>query len=55
MIRWCTVPEIWCTTDKWTNRWADRKSDIEVGAPPKNKFHILNLRHDNNIYIAMIS
>ena len=24
MIRWCTVPEIWCMTDRWT----DRKSDI---------------------------
>ena len=24
MIRWCMVPEIWCTTDKWTNG----KSDI---------------------------
>ena len=19
MIRWCTVPEIWCTTDRWTD------------------------------------
>ena len=32
MIRWCTVPEIWCATDRWANRWRDRwmngKSDI---------------------------
>ena len=20
MIRWCTVPEIWCTTDRWTEK-----------------------------------
>ena len=23
MIRWYTVPEIWCTTDRWTNGWTD--------------------------------
>ena len=28
-----TVPEICCTTEGWT----DRKSDIGVDAPPKNK------------------
>ena len=33
MIRWCTVPEIWCVTDGWTDGW---KKDTEVGAPPKN-------------------
>ena len=32
MIRWHTVPEIWCTTDERT----DRKWHIEVGVPPKN-------------------
>ena len=26
MIRWCMVPEIWCATDRWTDR--DGKSDI---------------------------
>ena len=35
MIRWCTVPEIWCVTDgrRQTTRW--KKWHIEVGAPPK--------------------
>ena len=32
MTRWCTVLEIWCATDRWTegeaDRWTDRKSDI---------------------------
>ena len=27
MIRWFTVPEIWCTTDAQTDRQTDRKSD----------------------------
>ena len=41
MIRWCTIPEIWCTTDGWTDRWTNgwKKWHIEVGALPKsNKF-----------------
>ena len=29
MIRWCTVPEIWCVT----NRWMDGKSDIQRWVP----------------------
>ena len=28
MIRWCTVPEKWCTTDRQTDKRMDRKSDI---------------------------
>ena len=28
MIRWCTVPEIWCMTDRQTDKRMDRKSDI---------------------------
>ena len=37
------VPEIWCTTDGWTDRWADGQTDrqkekvTQVGAPPKNR------------------
>ena len=34
MIRWCTIPEIWCTTDGWPD--AQEKWHVEVGAPPKN-------------------
>ena len=42
MIRWCTVPEIWCATgvkkdgqmDEQTGGW--EKWHIVVGAPPKN-------------------
>ena len=43
MIRWCMVPEIWCATARWTDRWMDRqkKCHIEVGAPPKKVFHLL--------------
>ena len=37
LIRWCMVPEIWCTTDgqsdRWTGRW--KKWHIEAGVPPK--------------------
>ena len=28
MIRWCTIPEIWCTTDRKMDRQTDGKSDI---------------------------
>ena len=35
MIRWCTVPEIWCTTD------GQKKWHIEVGAPPKKNANSL--------------
>ena len=31
-IKWCMVPEIWWTTDGWT----DGKSDREVGPPTEN-------------------
>ena len=34
MIRWCTIPEIWCMMDRWTDGW--KKWHREVGAPPKN-------------------
>ena len=35
MIRWCTVPEIWCAIDRQTDGW--KKWHKEVGAPPKNQ------------------
>ena len=44
MIRWWTVPEIWCAMDRQTDRQTDRSTDgwtdrkkwhIELGAPPK--------------------
>ena len=39
IIRWCTVPEIWCVMDGQTEGQTDKqkKWHIEVGAPPKNK------------------
>ena len=37
MVRWHTIPEIWCATGRWTDRW--KKWHIEVGAPPKNTHH----------------
>ena len=27
MIRWCTVPEIWCATDGWTDRQAEEQME----------------------------
>ena len=35
MIRWCTVPEIWCTTDGQIDE--RKKWHIEVDAPPRKK------------------
>ena len=41
MIRWCTIPEIWCATygqtDGRTDGW--KKWHIEVDGPPKNVTH----------------
>ena len=34
MTRWCTVPEICCAMEGWTDGW--KKWHTEVGAPPKN-------------------
>ena len=28
MIRWCTVPEIWCVMNEWTDGRTDGKSEI---------------------------
>ena len=33
MVRYCTVPEIWCAMDRQTDGW--KKWHIEVGVPPK--------------------
>ena len=43
MIIWCTIPEIWCATD----RQMDEKSDIEVGAPPKNCSNVVSSKYLN--------
>ena len=29
MITCCTVPEIYCTKDRWTGRWTAGKNDIQ--------------------------
>ena len=48
MIRWCTVPEIWCATDGQTDGRTSGRTDgrkkwhIEVGAPPENNKAPLN-------------
>ena len=36
MIRWCTVPEIWCATDRRTEGRMDGKSDIQRWVPHLN-------------------
>ena len=43
MIIWCTVPEIWCVKD----RGMDEKSDIEVGALPKNCSNVVSSKYLN--------
>ena len=37
----CTVPEIWCATD----RRIDEKSDIGVGAQPKNCSNVVSSKY----------
>ena len=38
MIRWCTVPEIWCATGGWTDRHTGRrKSHIQRWVPHLTK------------------
>ena len=39
MIRWCTVPEIWCAADVLTDGRTDGRTEkviYRVGCPPKN-------------------
>ena len=39
MIRWCTVPEIWCTADVLTDGRTDGRTEKVIyrgGCPPKN-------------------
>ena len=43
MIRWCTIPEIWCATDGWPD--AQEKWYIGVGAQPKNNLKEIYLRN----------
>ena len=35
MIGWCTVPEIWCATDRRTDGSTDRKNDIYRWLPKR--------------------
>ena len=41
MNRWCTVPEIWCATDKQTEGRMDKKTDTQSWVP-----HLKYLRTD---------
>ena len=45
MIRWCTVPEIWCATDGQTD--GRKKWHKEMGAPPKNNVKIVESKFKN--------
>ena len=29
MIRWCTIPEIWCVMDRWTDGQTERQTKNE--------------------------
>ena len=44
MIRWCTVPEIWCGMDGRMDRRMDRwkKWHKEMSAPPNKEFSLTN-------------
>ena len=55
MITCCTVPEIWCAIDGWTDRRTDRRKKwhVEVGVPPKKVMNsyqekLLNYRQKDN-------
>ena len=55
MITCCTVPEIWCAIDGWTDRRTDgrKKWHVEVGVPPKKVMNsyqekLLNYRQKDN-------
>ena len=54
MIKWCTVLEIWCTTDGRRAGW--KKWHIEMGAPPKKKpgdiiiLHMFTINYDQMMY-----
>ena len=39
IIRWCTVLEVWCATNGWTDGQTYKMWHIEVGAQPPNCFH----------------
>ena len=42
MIRWCTVPEIWCATDEQTVGWMGEQTEkvkYRGGCPPKKRFN----------------
>ena len=52
MITWCTVPEIWCARNRWTDGRLDGRTGWkkwhieEVSAPPKNyckRYTLLNV------------
>ena len=52
IIQWCMVPEIWCVTDKWT----DRKSDIiEVGTPPQNHKYRANFYNCSVLFVKTVT
>ena len=56
MIRWCTVPEIWCPTHGRTDGRTDgrKKWLVEVGAPPKiqNEYHADSRSYSNKRYFT---
>ena len=56
MIRWCTVPEIWCATDGQADRWwyiqvTYAKWHIQVGASPNKKYQFNNILTKNAVII----
>ena len=57
MIRRCTVPEICCATDGWTDVW--KRWHIEVGVPPKNehlkKRKTSGFNIDRKIYLSYLA
>ena len=54
MIKWCTLPEIWCTIDGQADRQTDgwKKWHIEVSAPHKNVVNT-TFKHKINIFFSL--
>ena len=49
MIRWYTVPQMWCATDGWTHGQIDgcTKWHIEVSAPPNKSKNTVLTKYRN--------
>ena len=56
MIRWCTVPKIWCAKHGRTDGWTEgrKKWHIEVGAPLKKIYIFIYIFGNKTISITLL-